>query len=552
MINPISKPLLVLLFALLGACGDVETPAAVSASESRGLDIIDRDEIEAHLVWLADDDREGRVAGQPGHEAAAAYVAAFFAAHGLEPGGDEGFYQQVPLVSYMIDTASTSVVVHRDGADRELVFRDHYGMSGDKVRPHDSVRAEVVYVGFGVHAPEFGYSDYDGIDVEGKIVAIFAGAPSTFSHYARAYYASGRTKAQEAVRRGAIGSIGLRSRLSQAKTPWERYSKITGKKPRMAWVNLTGEAADYFGQLRGSVTISAATAEEIFAGTSISFEEALDAMDADTIASVPLGFEVSLSRKTTHERLTSPNAIGLVRGTDPALAHEFVVYSAHLDAVGIASVPVGDDDINNGAYDNAMGVAIMLETARYFAANPPARSVLFIALTAEEKGLLGSDYFAHYPTVSSDGIVANINLDMPLFLYPVADMVAFGSEHSSLEPVVERAANAEGFELTPNPLPEENLFVRSDQYSFVRKGVPSIYLIPGFQSADPDIDGAAVFREHLKNYYHKPRDDLTRPFDWDSIVRFTRAHIRIGEAIANDPARPTWNEGDFFAERFAQ
>jgi len=154
--------------------------------------------------------------------------------------------------------------------------------------------------------------------------------------------------------------------------------------------------------------------------------------------------------------------------------------------------------------------------------------------------------------VPSDGIVANINLDMPLFLYPVADMVAFGSEHSSLEPVVEQAANEEGFELTPNPLPEENLFVRSDQYSFVRKGVPSIYLIPGFRSADPDIDGEALFREHLRNYYHKPGDDLTRPFDWDSIVRFTRAHIRIGELVANDPMRPTWNEGDFFAERFAQ
>ena len=550
--NPISMPPLALLFALLAACGSVDGPTATPEPEAHGLDSIERKYLETHLVWLADDARQGRVAGQPGHAAAAEYVADFFATHGLEPGGDEGFYQQVPLVSYMIDTESTSVVVHRDREDRELVYREHYGMSGDKVRSEDSVRAEVVYVGFGVHAPEFGYSDYNGIDVEGKIVAAFAGAPSTFSHYARAYYASGRTKAQEAVSRGAIGSIGLRSRRSQERTPWERYRQITGKKPGMAWVNLAGEASDYFGQLRGSITISAATAAELFAGTPISFEAALDAMDSDTIASVPLGFEVSLSRQTTHERLTSPNVIGLVRGTDPALAAEFVVYSAHLDAVGISPVPEDGDDINNGAYDNAIGVSIMLETARYSAANPPARSVLFIALTAEEKGLLGSDYFAHYPTVPSDSIVANVNLDMPLFLYPVADMVAFGSEHSSLEAVVEQAANAEGFVLTPNPLPEENLFVRSDQYSFVRKGVPSIYLIPGFQSTDPAIDGAALFREHLQVYYHKPGDDLTRTFDWDSIVRFTRAHIRIGASIANDPARPTWNEGDFFAERFAQ
>ncbi len=550
--NRVNTSLLALPFALLASCGNIDEPATTPESEAQGLGIIEQRNLETHLVWLADDAREGRVAGQPGHEAAAKYVADYFADIGVRPGGDEGFYQQVPLVSYMIDTESTSVVVHRDREGRELVYREHYGMYGDKVRSQDSVRAEVVYVGFGVHAPEFGYSDYDGIDVEGKIVAGFGGAPSTFSHYARAYYASGRTKAAEAVSRGAIGYIGLRSRLAQEKTPWERYKKITGKKPGMAWVNLAGEASDYFGQLRGSVTISAATAEELFAGTPISFEAALDAMDADTIASIPLGFEVSLSRKTTHERITSPNVIGLVRGTDPALADEYVIYSAHLDAVGIASVPEDGDDINNGAYDNAIGVSIMLETARYYAANPPARSVLFIALTAEEKGLLGSDYFAHYPTVPSDSIVANINLDMPLFLYPVADMVAFGSEHSSLEALVEQAANAEGFALTPNPLPEENLFVRSDQYSFVRKGVPSIYLIPGFQSADPEIDGEALFREHIQDYYHKPRDDLTRPFDWDSIVRFTRAHIRMGESVANDPDRPTWNEGDFFAERFAQ
>ena len=529
---------------LLAACSD--------AVEKSPLDIVTASSIRTALEWLADDGREGRGAGEPGHVAAAEYVATFFADLGLEPAGDEGWYQQVPLVSYMIDSDSASVVVHRDGEDRELVYRDDYGMAGDEIRTESSVRAGVVYAGFGVHAPEFGYSDYEGIDVEGKIVATFDGAPSTFSHYARAFYSSGRTKAQEAVRRGAIGSIRLRSRHAQESTPWERYKKIAGKKPGMAWLNLAGEPSDYFGPLRGSVTISAATADALFAATPISFEAALDAIEAGTVASVPLGFEISLARRSTHERITSPNVIGLVHGTDPELADEFVVYTAHLDAVGIASAPEGDDDINNGAYDNAIGVSIMLETARYFAADPPARSVLFVALTAEEKGLLGSDYFAHYPTVPTDSIVANINLDMPLFLYPVADIVAFGSEHSSLETVVEPAANAEGFDLTPNPLPEENLFVRSDQYSFVRQGIPSIYLIPGFRSTDPSVDGEALYRQHLKDFYHKPRDDLDRPFDWDSIVRFTRAYVRIGEAVANDPVRPSWNEGDFFGDRFAQ
>ena len=553
MFNPrLTKTLVFLLPLALFACGDSVDEPAASGSKNSVQEIPSEEHLRAHLEWLADDAREGRGAGEPGHEASAEYVATFFAGLVLESAGDEGWYQQVPLVSYRVDTESTSVVVHRDGEDRDLAYRDHYGMSGDKIRSNDSVRAQVVYVGFGVHAPEFGYSDYDGIDVDGKIVAIFNGAPSTFPHYARAYYASGRTKLQEAVDRGASGSIRLRSRLAQGKTPWERYKKLTGKKPGMAWMSLAGEASDYFGQLHGSITISAAASIELFAGTPIGFEAALDAIEADEIQSVPLGFEISLARRSTHEYLTSPNVIGMVRGTDPELADEYLVYSAHLDAVGIDPAPEGDDYINNGAYDNALGVSIMLETARYYAANPPARSVLFIALTAEEKGLLGSDYFAHYPTVPTDNIIANINLDMPLFLYPVADMVAFGSEHSSLESVVARAAAAEGFALTPNPLPEENLFVRSDQYSFVRKGVPSIYLIPGFQSTDPDIDGEAVFREHIKDYYHKPGDDLARPFDWDSILRFTRAHIQIGVGVANGSDRPTWNDGDFFAVRFAR
>ena len=541
------------LFALLSlpACGDSADETIVENAAQIGFGMIREADLRTHLEWLADDAREGRGAGEAGYDASAKYVSDFFEELGLFPAGDEGWYQQVPLVSYKIDTESTSVIVHRDGEDRELTYREHYGMNGDKVRAENSVRAEVVYVGFGVHAPEFGYSDYDGVDVEGKIVAYFRGAPSTFEHYARAYYASGRAKAHEAVRRGAIGSVGLRSRRSQESMSWERYKQRTGKRSGMSWVNLSGEASSYFPELRGGVTISAATAEELFQGTPLSFEDALNKMEADEIASVPLGFEISLSRRSTHENLTSPNVIGMVRGTDPGLADEYVLYSAHLDAVGIDPAPETDDNINNGAYDNAIGVSIMLETARYFAANPPARSVLFIALTAEEKGLLGSDYFAHYPTVPTDSIIANVNLDMPLFLYPVADMVAFGSEHSSLEPVVAKAAESHGFELTPNPMPEENLFVRSDQYSFVRRGIPAIYLIPGLNSSDPDIDGEAMLREHLKDYYHKPGDDLARPVDWDSVVRFTRAHIQMGESVANDPVRPTWNEGDFFGERFA-
>ncbi len=266
---------------------------------------------------------------------------------------------------------------------------------------------------------------------------------------------------------------------------------------------------------------------------------------------MPLGFELTMARETRLDRATSPNVIGIVRGTDPALADEYVVYSAHLDHEGIGA-EVNGDSIYNGAYDNAMGVSLLIEAARVFAASPPRRSVLFIAVTGEERGLLGSDYFAHYPTVPSESMVANVNLDMPLFLYPLADIIAFGAEHSSLESTIRDAIVEEGFELTLDPMPEENLFIRSDQYSFVKRGIPATFLVPGFASTDPDIDGKAMVEEHRMQHYHRPSDDMSRPFHWDSALRFARANVLIGAAVGDADERPTWNEGDFFGEKFGR
>ena len=332
--------------------------------------------------------------------------------------------------------------------------------------------------------------------------------------------------------------------------PWERLAKTTGRKPGMAWVDLSGAANDYNPELLGVTILSPGAGAELFEGTPLGFEEARDAADASVVASVPLGIEATLSIRTEHDQLSSPNVIGVVRGTDPVLADEYVVFTAHLDHVG-RGIEVDGDDIYNGMYDNALGTAIMIENARAIAASPPRRSVMFIALAAEERGLLGSDYFAHYPTVPTDSIVANVNMDMPLFLFPISDLVAFGAEHSSLRTVVDAAATAEGFALIPDPMPEEHLFRRSDQYSFVRKGVPAIYLDTSFGSTDPAIDGEAVVTEHLRTSYHQPSDDLSLPLHLDSAVRFTRANARMGWDIANDDARPTWNEGDFFGEMFA-
>jgi hypothetical protein len=528
------RPSLVILalpLLIVAACSQDEA-ATPATDENAAISAVTRQGLEAHVAYLADDAREGRMAGEAGHAQAAQYVADRFAEFGLEPGGDDGWFQQVPLISYRIDEESTTLIAHRDGEDTELQYKEHFTMGGDIVREENLVRAEVVYVGFGVHAPELGYSDYDSVDVDGKIVALFGNAPAAFPHNERAFYSSGRSKVQEAIARGAIGILRLRSKRNEEYYPWERVKAQAGTRPGMAWVTLSGEAADYYPEIRGSAYISVDVARELFAGTPISFDEAREATEASTPASTPLGFEVTLGRKTRHEVITSPNVVGIVRGTDPVLADEYVVFSAHLDHNGIGA-PVDGDAIYNGAYDNAMGSSLLIEAARVFGASPARRSILLIAVTAEERGLLGSDYFAHYPTV------------------PTA-IIAFGSEHSSLEATVSDAISAEGFTLTPDPMPEENIFRRSDQYSFVRKGVPAAFLVPGYASLDPDIDGEAVVIDHRKHHYHQPSDDLSRPVDWDSAVRFGRANARIGYAIANDDNRPTWNDGDFFGEKFAR
>jgi hypothetical protein len=442
------------------------------------------------------------------------------------------------------------MTLHRGDDDVPLTYREEFAVSGDPLREETEVRAELVYVGHGVHIPEMDYSDYDGVDVAGKIVVAFGNAPESLETTMRAHYASSDLKREEAVRRGAVGYIRLRSREDESKYPWTKFQDRIGKRASMTWLDSDGQPASYSPELLVLGGVSNEAAAKLFEGSPFSFEEVLDALEAGEAYSFALGTEVSMRQQSTHERVESPNVIGMIRGTDPELADEYIVYTAHLDHTGV--LDKGDEDSTyNGFYDNAMGIALMLEAARALKEVPLSRSVLFVALTAEEKGLLGSEYFAEYPTVPQEAIVANINIDMPLFLYPIADVIAFGAQHSSLMGPAQAAATAEGFTLAPDPMPEENFFIRSDQYSFVRKGIPALYLDTGMRSTDPDVDAEAIYTEHLQNHYHEPSDDLSRPVDWDSAVRFARANARVGYQVATDAGRPRWNEGDFFGDRFA-
>lgn len=540
---------------LLFACSKDLNEMPENGNAETGLDhalaTMSRENMRSPLSYLAADEREGRMTGSRGYDESAQYVADQFAAMGLEPGGTDGWLQPVLFITRMIDVENSGVILHKRSGDLDLEWEKDLIVYADSLRAENTIRAEVVFAGFGVHAPELGYSDYDGIDVRGKIVARFVGAPATFPSTERAHYSSGRTKAAELVSRGAIGEIGLMSRLEEKRSPWEEYTRNLGTQPDLSWIDESGDVADFHPELQGHAMFNRHSAEQLFDGSPLTLEAALDAADRARPSSMALGVEVTMYRRAEHGRITSPNVIGILRGSDPELSKEYVVYSTHLDHLGTGS-PVEGDSIYNGMYDNALGVAVTLEIARALASlpAPPRRSIVFVAVTGEEHGLLGSDYFAHYPTVPSSAIVANVNIDMPLMLFPLDTVVGYGAEHSSLEGLTAAEAKKEGFELTPDPYPDEVYFIRSDQYSFVRQGIPAVYFAEGIGSSDPAVDGRAVQELFFDTHYHHPSDDLSRPIEWETTLRFARAGARIGYRIAMEEQRPTWNEGDFFGEKF--
>jgi len=537
-----------LLFGCSRDSNEIHETSSADSGLDAALATVSRENIQSSLNYLAADEREGRMTGSRGYDEAAQFVADQFAAMGLEPGGTDAWFQQVPFITRETDIENSGVTLHLSNGDVDLEWGKDVVIYADRFREETRVRAEVVFAGFAVHAPELDYSDFEGIDIRGKIVAYFSGAPATFPSTERAHFSHGRTKAEELVRRGAIGEIGLMNRLQQSRSTW---SGNAGAPRGMAWIDESGEVSDYHPELLGDANFSPQSAEKLFADSPVTFEAALDASEEGRPLSRALRIEVTMYRRTIHERISSPNVVGILRGSDPVLRDEYVVYSTHLDHLGI-STPVEGDSIYNGLYDNALGVSMTIETARALASLPerPRRSIVFVAVTAEEHDLLGSDYYAHFPTVPAASIIASVNIDMPMVIFPLNTVTGYGAEHSSLQCVMTEEAIKEGFEYTPDPYPDEVYFIRSDQYSFVRQGIPSLYLAEGVGSSDPTIDGRAVLDAFFADHWHKPDDDLTQPIEWDTALRFARASVRIGYRIATDDQRPTWNEGDFFGDKF--
>lgn len=508
--------------------------------------------MKADVAFLSDDLLEGRDTGSRGHEIAARFVAERFASLGLVPVGDNGDWQQRITFQKTVQVdVPTGVTI--TGPNGSATF-DHgidslVGLNANE--PHLDVLASLVFVGYGIENDRFKLHDYAGLGVKGKIVVTLRGYPVGLPSEEGAYLSS--IKPQIAQEHGAIGMISLDTLLSAKTRSWQkRLSMSTGVS--FTWVGPDGIAFDESPRIRANVSLSDKAAEALFAGAPNTFAQVRAI--AEQKGGVPKGFSLKTSAhifgESASSRVTSPNVVAMLPGSDPVLKDQYVVLSGHLDHLGISKAKPGDpadkDRINNGAMDNAAGAATTLEVARVFSEDKvkPRRSIIFLISTGEEKGLLGADYYARNPTVPVGKIVGNVDLDMPMLLYPFTDVVAFGAGHSTLGKHVAEAVGPMKIELAADPMPQENVFVRSDHFMFVKQGVPAVFFATGWANG-----GEAAWSDFLDKRYHQPNDDMTQAIDWQAAARFAEANYRVTRAMADGDTPPLWYAGDFFGDLFA-
>ncbi len=520
-------------------------PTAQALSESA-------QRIQADVGFLAADAREGRATGSPGYDQAADYVAERFQNLGLEPAGDNGtYFQRVPMIEGIRQQNGASLKLHRENFVLEFVFENEFLPGANYSQATHDITAGMVFVGQGIFAPELNHNDFAGVSVRDKIAVVFGGAPEKFPITQRAYYSASIEKHRQLSERGAVGVLYLSSPEDEARYPWKKGSR-NWMRPGMRLLDKNSVPIDGFPQLQASASINIEATRKLLDGAKFSADVIFDQINKGKLQAFDLPGTLHMTGSTQLRTLESRNVAGKLPGSDAKLAAEHIVFTGHLDHLGIG-LPVNGDAIYNGAVDNALGIGVMLEAARSVSllSTKPKRSMVFLALTGEEKGLLGANYFATHPTVPKSSIVANINIDMPVVLTELLDVITIGVDHSSLEKQVQQAATDVGFLLSPDPYPEEAVFVRSDQFAFVRQGIPAIYLVSGIIAKDPKIDGKKLLENFIETHYHQPSDDISQPIHYSTAAKMAALNARIGQLVADDPYRPRWNLGDFFGKKFA-
>lgn len=486
----------------------------------------------SHVQYLADDKLEGRKTGTPGYEAAVKYVENQFQQIGLKPSGTDGYRQNFELVPTLVDTTRSSFSVgdHRFDLAREvrLLTLTHEA----------SVDAPMVFLGYGLHVPQKHIDDFAGMDLHGKIVVFINAAPENLQGPQRAYARGGgvRWKALQAA--GAIGMVQFTiPRPGAPPPPSDRIQ------PTLLFAD---PDLDALAGIRVFATLTAEGAKAFFAGTGHEFTE----LEATAKKGAPLphfdlpGTLHAHTVLTAEAHIKAPNVVGLIEGSDKKLKKEYVVISAHLDHLGIGK-PVNGDSIYNGAMDNASGVASVIESAKLLATGPrPKRSILFVTFAGEELGELGSQYFATKPPVPQSQIVADLNMDMYLPLFPLRFLEIQGLGESTLGNDARAVCQLNDVEPQFDKQPDENRFVRSDQVNFVKQGIPALAFKFGWVPDSPEMK---TFNEWVKVRYHRPSDDLNQPVDKVAAAQFTSLLAQLATRVANAPTRPSWYPESSFA-----
>jgi Peptidase family M28 len=517
-----------------------EQVAPTTSSQARAL--------RAHVEYLADDLLEGRGTGSRGYALAAAYVATQMKIVGLKAAGENGhFLQSVPFVEATPVLPGSSAKWTHD--NESVVFEDgrDYSPGADFTVSKATLTAPLAFAGFGISAPELDYDDLNNVDIRDHFAVILSGAPKRFPEDARAYLSSDHYKLTNLVKHGAVGVIEIDLPSDTDKT-WDQ--KIAeGWQPQMRWIDSDGQPIDAFPELKQRFRFNSNAGTKFFTGEN-NFQQVLDTADASKPQGFILAGSLTLTTTTGLRHTESNNVLGVLEGSDPALKREYVVVTAHLDQFG-RGVAVDGDAIYNGAHDNAMGVAMMLEIARTLAsAEHPKRSILFVAVTAKEQSLLGSDYFVAHAVSNRQRLIANLDIDTPMPFAASQDIQIIGALKSSIATMVKRVAQENGFNAKLLNEDSDSLAC-SDRMSFLKHGIPAFTLVNGTRARDGRINLRELQQTFLRQHRQQPSDESSLPFDYDAAAALTRTQVAIILDIANAPTPPYLFRSHFFANHAA-
>ncbi|HEY2116755.1 MAG TPA: M28 family metallopeptidase [Candidatus Angelobacter sp.] len=490
-----------------------------------------------YVKVLAGDDMEGRETGSLGLRKAQEYVVEQLKRAGLEPAGSKSYYQPMQFESRQIVEKESSLALVHQGQVEPLTLGDD-AIFNTRVNLAPSMEAPLVFAGYGLAIPELNYNDLAGLELRDKVVVIFSGAPAEIPGALASHYQSASERWKVLRKAGVRGVITIPNPAAMD-IPWSRIS-ANRTHPSMA---LKGAEFDDTPGEELAATMNPERAQKLFASSGHTLQELVDLVkDRKPLPRFELALSVRARTVVNKKTLESANLAAQLTGSDPKLKNEYVVLSAHLDHLGIGE-PINGDRIYNGAMDNASGSAVLLDLIGSLRKSPQKRSLLFLFVTGEEKGLLGSRYFTAHPTVKPGSMIANINIDMFLPIVPLRVLTVYGLAESDLGDMARETAESMGVQVQADPEPQRNAFIRSDQYNFIRHGVPALAMGVGFEKGSPQQE---IFKNWLTQRYHAPSDDLDQPVDLAAAGKYEEIVRALLVRAANEPGRPQWKANSFF------